>query len=216
MHWVVWIDVLLGRMEVESALVPLLLSPTAVWELMVQINQAGIWSIRGWTPTGGSLWGIWIAEAALFFGTVLLSTNEFFADTPFCEECGTWCQKEEDVCRLAEAPAEELVQRLELKDFGYLESLRAPESEEEAHHQLDLESCPRCGQTQALDVTLAFLEQNSEGEVLMSRKKIMENLLLSPEEARAIRSLGERQKEVRKEGGEEPGGAEGPEGIPSA
>jgi hypothetical protein len=84
----VWLNALFSRAGVESALLPILLSPAAVLHLIAEVNAVGAWSIGGSTPTGGALWSVWGIEAALFGGVALFGTALMFADTPYCEECG--------------------------------------------------------------------------------------------------------------------------------
>ncbi|MBI4409826.1 MAG: hypothetical protein HY561_08975, partial [Gemmatimonadetes bacterium] len=127
LSWAVWIYALFNRSDVDVALWPIVADPTGLWGVIQSVNEVGAWRFRSYTPTGAVLWGVWAIEAGLIFGIGVVIANHMFADTPFCEECGTWCEKKEGVAAFAAdepAPdADELKHRLEQKDFRLLEQL---------------------------------------------------------------------------------------------
>jgi hypothetical protein len=191
--WGVWLYAALRRADVEQAdVLAILLNPGAMWELAGEINKVGAWTIRSWTPTGGILWGFWGLEALIIFAMTLLLAKVVIEGDPFCEHCGKWCEEAKGVLRVPMADPDEMKQRMEMKDFSYLEKLAAGKMDPSASMSLDVHTCPNCRNTNTLTVKSTTVTADNKGKESKEEKEILDKLVLTPSDAETIRSLGQK------------------------
>lgn len=167
-----------------------LLYPPLLWEQIAKVNEVGAWRLRSWTPTGIALWVFWGMEAATVLGCSVAAAHAV-QDEPFCEGCNVWTNATEDVVRVAAADPEEMKQRMEAKDIGYLEKLGAVAPDAAGWFRLDLHTCPNCTQTNTLTVksVTVKVEKDKRSE---ETKDLLDKLLLGAHEVDALRRLGQK------------------------
>jgi len=90
--WAVSIHALLNRANDPISLPEVFMSPLGVWETILSINETGIWSIKGATPTGIFLWIIWGIEALIIIGGSVFLSVGVSSGNVFCERCSAWCE----------------------------------------------------------------------------------------------------------------------------
>jgi hypothetical protein len=191
--WGVWLYAALKRAEVEQAdVLAILLNPGVMWELAGEINKVGAWTIKSWTPTGGVLWTFWGLEALIIFAMTLLVAKVVIEGDPFCEHCGKWCEESQGVLRVPMADPDEMKQRMEMKDFSYLEKLAAGKAEAGASMSLDIHTCPGCRNTNTLTVKSTTVTVDKKGNESKDEKEVLAKLVLTPTDAETIRSLGQK------------------------
>lgn len=191
--WAVWVYAWLRRAEQEISLLPLLLFPPVLLDIIQQINRVGAWTLRGTTVQGVVLWGVWAGEALLLFGVAFWALRDNLLRVPFCEGCLDWCKGSEGVARLAAANPSELKQRLEAKDLGYLEKLGPVPTDASAWLRLDFLTCRAgCQMTNTLTVHTVTAKSQKGEKPKEETKTVVRNLLLTADEAQTIRRLGER------------------------
>jgi hypothetical protein len=192
--WGVWLYAALRRAEVDANLPAVLLQPDVMWVLILEINQAGAWSITSWTPTGAILWGFWGLEAVVIFALALLLAKSVIEGDPFCEHCETWCEETKDVLRVPLADPNELQQNMELRNFSYLEKLGGAKADAAAWMAMNIHSCPSCRNTHTLSMTSVTVTVDKKGKESREEKEVMDKLVLSSSEAENLRALGQKLK----------------------
>lgn len=189
--WVFWIYAFFHRVDARATLLPLILDPSLLWVAICKVNQVGTWEYRDLRPTGIILWAWWAIEglgivgAAMYCGA--LGTAEVF-----CETCEVWCKKAEGACKVKAADRDEMKQRLEAKDFGYLEKLGAAEPGATAWVRLDICTCPTCHATNTLSAYSISISVSKEGRKTELTSNLIDRLLISSTEAETIRQIGQK------------------------
>lgn len=74
--------------------------PGVLWEEIGRINETGVWSVKGSTPTGIVLWVLWAAEAIGLVGLTALLVRAEIAGWPFCEQCEKWTLRTPSAAKL--------------------------------------------------------------------------------------------------------------------
>lgn len=102
-HWAVWVDLVFnisGTMGSEDLgiatsnanpfeVLALMSNPGGLFSTMKEINQIGVWGIKGGTVSGTFLTVIWVIEfLIIFLLTIMNSLGQ--SDKPFCEEENNW------------------------------------------------------------------------------------------------------------------------------
>lgn len=194
--WVTWTWLVLRESAATERLVTLVQQPELVWGLVSEINAMGAWSVGGFTPTGAVLWVLWGAEAFLILAPAALVPLGVLS-VPFCERCDVWCEPSEDVARFPDCDASELKRRAEAEPPDFLEWLRdlgAPRAAADAWVRADLHDCPSCGNLHTLTLKAVRVSPGDDGESLESEREIVNQLLLSTEDAHRIRALAAASK----------------------
>ncbi len=189
--WVVWIYAFFHRVDARATLLPLILDPRLLWTAICKVNQVGTWGYRGLTPTGIILWAWWAIEGVMIVGAAMVS-GALESNEVFCEACEVWCKKAEAACKVKAADRAEMRQRMEAKDFGYLEKLGAVDPEATAWVRLDICSCPTCRATNTLSAYSISISVNKEGRKTELTSSLIANLLISSTEADTIRQIGQK------------------------
>ena len=194
--WAAWVWALARRSDNAvpfAGLVGLTISPSLLWETIRAINVEGVWSIgRSSTAvTGWALWAVWVAELGLIFGLALSAAYKTMDEQPFCEGCEAWGTKKEKVLEALVTDTSEFRQRMEAKDFRYLESAGAPTGESTEWQRIDLFSCPKCGSFHTMDSTRVKIKVES-GKRKEETKQTVHHLLLTASEADALHKLGQK------------------------
>lgn len=192
MHWAAWVALLIRSWGEQITGLEAAIQPVALWETIWEINSVGAWTLFDVEFTGGLLWLIWAVEAAMIFGVALRIGHGLFVDVPFCEQCESWCKKHNNVARVWQDDGQVVLDALNHRDLEALGTFgRVPSDATEGHwFQCDLEMCPTCGATNTLDVALVVSQPNSKGELKENETSVVQNLLISSEEAQMIRAIG--------------------------
>jgi hypothetical protein len=188
LSWAVWTYLFLRRGSAHDAsLVALVLDPAQLWHAIVRINAHGAWSVRQVTPTGRLLWALWLAEAVVFCGTTFFAALGDGWSEAFCDRCRVWCKTQIDVARLAVHPHDQVRRELEAKDLAAIEQRGASAAGAQKYLRVDLESCPRCGESHFL--TVAEMDDASEAE---QGKAVVAQLVVSAATVERLRAIGQR------------------------
>lgn len=187
-HWGVWTYGFLTRADVETSVIGLLLSPSALWDIILSINEQGAWTMKGNTPTGGWLWAFWTLEALLILVPAIV-VGAISASDPFCERCKEWCKEHDDVLRLQPQDEAQVKSKAEAKDFHGLAQLGGAGADAAHYLRLDLTQCPTCDQTSTLTIQDVTVSVDKEGKHSESKSHFVSNLLLSASELAQVRAL---------------------------
>jgi len=190
--WAVWIYALLRREDYEADLFAILQDPAGLWNVMTIVNKAGAWSISSWTPTDMALWFIWGLEAVTILGVAFFFLHTIMTKDPFCESCGTWCEEAAGVARLTPAEKSEVRQRLELKDYNYLEKLGRVAANAAYYLELNLHGCPNCHMTNTLTAHLVTITVNKKGQSQASKDLVADKLLVNSSDTETVRTIGQK------------------------
>jgi hypothetical protein len=141
--WLFFLYALLHRFEyLEVGLLDILLSPSEMWNTILEINRTGWFKIKGGTPSGIVLWIFWGIEAlAILLGVTLIGSSAI-DDEMFCEKCSVWCDVTES--KYLKMPTE--IASSKAKDINplTLNSLENAESNVRPTIQAELIKCPNC------------------------------------------------------------------------
>ena len=188
--WAVWLGADTGRSPMEF------LQPARMAAAVLEVNHKGYF-VFGLT-TGAALWALWGLEAGFILFLALAFPIDRTKSETFCENCEIWTTESENAALVnagtlsgLDQAAAQLQQRLELKDFGYLQQLGAVPRGALCWFQLGLHSCPQCGMTNTLQLWKMRSQMTRNGETRGGRL-IFRQLLLTPGEAAAIRELGQK------------------------
>lgn len=154
--------------------------PLGLWRAVLAINAAGTWSYSGGTPEHGPLlWFVWACEALLILGFSILTAMALVQRRPFCEQCGQWCTERRKLYFAPSLPAGQFKILLESQGTSGLEKLIVGDKKK-AHYRIDLHSCGVCHSLNTLSLVQNFPRD---------RKTVVDKLLVTPEQASAIRHL---------------------------
>jgi len=189
--WVTWILQIffIGSMTVKS--LDLLFHPTLVWQIIGRIREVGTWGTSGSEATHGTeLTVIWCIEALTILGVGIATAIAVVRKKPFCENCDSWCGRSERLVFFPSVFGQELKQRLEAKDFLFVEKL-VPTSEKFAHIRFDLFSCASCAMLNTISVNQVLVQpaKSRWSQAKTERKEILTLLLVTPDEAALIRRV---------------------------
>lgn len=190
--WAAWLHALLNKADVEVGFVEIITSPGDMWAAIQAINEAGSWTLKGFTPTGGVLWGLWALEAVIILGLGVFVGVAMAASSPFCERCQLWSRESPGVALLDAGPQpDQLRHHLEHNDLAAVEALGAP-TDPARFYRLDLYECARCKQLNTVDAWLVSVTVNKEGERSEDTDEVCKGLLLDAQQVQAVRDLGQR------------------------
>ncbi len=190
--WVFWIYASFHHAGVKIPFLPLILDPHLLWIAIRKINQVGTWGYGSLVPTGIVLWAWWGIEALMMVGAAMVAGAIMLSGEVFCEMCEEWCKKAEGACTVKSADRAEMKQRMEAKDFGYLEKLGAAEPGATAWVTLDILTCPTCRATNTLSASSKKVSVDKEGKKTVLSSTLIDNLLISSSEADTIRQIGQK------------------------
>ncbi len=189
--WAVWLHAVIARVGESVSSFALLLYPPGMWEVMRQINQVGIFTLRGIHPTGIGLWVLWGAEAAIIVGCAAYATHAFIQQDPFCETCEQWAGGKDGVARVRQADPDTFQRIFVTRDFSQLEKLGAAQKPD-PHLRLDIHECDKCKAFQTLTVTqFDYKDVKGKKEKEESSKTVVNKLIIASDEAGKIRAIGE-------------------------
>lgn len=177
--WFVWI---LSDYEI------LVSDPVALFGVVVQIGQLGLWDFEGNAPTGWALYSIWLAEAGLLVGITLFQVRTGLI--PFCEACNAWTVDRGELAVLrADDPAQ---LRQDLEDENYTELARLASGIDIANYlQAWLHSCPACDESHYLSIRHLRLKTSRLGEKEARTKTVVQYLRVPAEVAELLPALNE-------------------------
>lgn len=183
--WVAWVYAILHRADAVVGVLDLALAPATLWKVILLINDKGAWNLKGITPTGAALWGLWALEAAIIGGVIVLVARES-VNEPFCEPCERWCDEQKAIAVLGATTKDDLVPRLERGDYAVLREIGPPTHL--AFTRLDLHQCSQCQATTTLtatSVTVTVKKDKQETE----ESGLLKYLLVPPGELSAMKTL---------------------------
>lgn len=191
MSWVFWILQLsiVGRYTIQDF--DLLLQPMTVWQVMQRVRGIGTWGTSGTESTHGTeLTVIWCIEALTVVGFGIFAAVGVVRKRPFCDNCDSWCNRAEKLVFFPSVFGPDLKQRLEAKDFSFVEKL-VPTSEKFAHIRFDLFSCSTCNMLNTLSAKQVLVQpaKSRWSQAKAERKELLTFLMITPEEAARIRRV---------------------------
>jgi hypothetical protein len=190
MNWVAWLFA-------ASKQHALLLSPLDIWTAMGKLSERGVWSVKGFMPTGVTLYGFWAIEAAIIVGFAAVFALRTFLSTPFCERCDKWVEETLRIKGLQPITnPEDLKVRVEGGDFSPLLSMRRARVESSTSTRVDLLHCPQCLNLFLLTVTSVETETNSKGEDEEKESMVVQNLLIDVPTYESLKQCGKTQPQT--------------------
>jgi len=181
LSWFAWVLHLVHPSNWLFNLVHPATHPRRLWQAMQAINAIGTWSYgSSGTPEHGTfLWIVWIGEVLLVVAAGALTALFIVQLRPFCENCQQWCSDQTKLYFDPSLPAGQFKTQLESQDTASLQKLTAG-NKKQPHYRLDLHSCGNCHSLNTLSVVQNFPRDH---------KVIVNKLLVTPDQAAAIRNL---------------------------
>jgi hypothetical protein len=165
--------------------------PAWMWTIIQRVREVGTWGSAADSMTKGTeLTVIWSVEAITVFVCGTFAALAVVTRKPFCENCDGWCNRAEKMVFFPSVFGADLKQRLESKDFSFIEKL-VPTSEKFAHLTFELHSCATCNMLNTLSVTQVLVQpaKSRWSQAKVDRKQLVNMLLISPEEAALLRRV---------------------------
>jgi hypothetical protein len=198
--WVVWVCAVLQRAAESGSFQPptlleLILNPRGLIDIIRNLNEVGVWTQGSRyasshdtprTVKGIELTVIWLVEAVGVVGLAILVAINLASSVPYCERCGRWCQTLASAFNCAPGDPLELRRSLETKDFSYLRLLGGPRAGEGRWWTLDLYLCGGCNGMYAVTAREVRVTIDKKGRENKQTKTLVNKLLLSEEEAKAL------------------------------
>ena len=179
--WITWLTAATGDLWMLGGF----LFPTEVFSLIQMLNQEGVWSVFGVTPTGWFLHLIWIVEAMMVIGAAVLFCAGTGLGDPYCEKCKRWVDQEEMIS-LLEQIADPNLFKAQLEQGDYAAILSLKKATGDRFTKLKLRQCPSCQQLNTLSVFDVTSYLTNKGEPRSDERSIVDQLLISPELYTAI------------------------------
>jgi hypothetical protein len=190
--WLFWVRATLNQIP-DASRIPtsaLVTSPALLWDIITTLNEAGTWSLRSSSPVSGwFLTLIWFAEAAMIFGLALLTAAGTVSDDMFCETCNRWVPGGTQIRRTVPADPITARQRLEARDFNYMNTLAADPEGSQRWWSFNHRRCETCENLQALSLIESAIVTDEKGNTSTKTNVIVDKLLLTPQEAQALLAL---------------------------
>ena len=150
-----------GYICVQSEWDWLLVTPLGVLNFIELVANVGVWSIKGFTPTGGVLYLVWLIEAGLMTWFVISGALE--VSPPFCEDCD-----EVTVEKISKHPipvriVDTLREELEAEQYEpLLEGVRG-EPLASRFMTVTANMCPRCSESSYLLIQQVEVTPDKDG-----------------------------------------------------
>jgi len=178
--WITWIAAL-SEFELVT------FGPLDLASVIQMINAKGAWSMKNWTPTGGSLWVIWGVEAAVIVGMAAYCPRMVLGTTPFCERCERWLDDSVTYGPLhATANHQQIVTDLEQGNFNTVHQLLKVPDGAARFREVVLTACPTCEDLQLITVRTINIGLDKEGKETRTIDNIVLNLLLTKHQHTAL------------------------------
>ena len=185
--WAAWVGWFYALSDWELFLAS---SPDGLWAFIQIVNIKGAWSLKGSTPTGGFLWFVWGCEALLILGTSFVGGAGGLGDSPFCEDCGVWADKETRAILQTPADVEGLTKGMAAGDFTALAALAKGDDKGVTWIEAKVEACPRQGAPYYLTVVGKARTKNAKGEEEISEFQLVKLLEVDKETADIVATGG--------------------------
>lgn len=182
--WGIWIKALLHRNDMTVKLTAVLFDPSGLWQMIKVIDQQGAWRYHGTTVSGIVLWLVWGLEALAILG-IAVGLGGMMPFEVFCEECNSWADKKTKG-KLAAGDAAAIKRQLESQDLAAVQALGPAAADAGSWLELSLESCKKCGKTNALSAAIVSPTVSKEGQKLEGRQAVVRRLLITPEQAASL------------------------------
>jgi hypothetical protein len=191
-NWVIWTGTYLHMHDVPVTWSSLLFDPAHLWKRMVEINAVGAWTLDDETVRGGLLWVAWSIEAILIVGLSINYARRLFTDMPYCEECGSWCTPERGFLETTNCKAATMRERMEAKDFAFLDELGPRRTSDNFFYRFDMYTCPGCGATNTLTIDDVAIETDYRDRESRTSERVVHNLLLDGGDVVKLRAIAEK------------------------
>lgn len=182
----------------------LVADPDHWWNTLNLIDKLGIFTRRGRTLSGWSLWIDWGFELGSFWFSALGVAWATILSKPFCEECELWLDIEKSAL-LFDPPTDGAVrERLVRGDLSALQETAKLEPVQTgmAHIRLDYVLCKQCGNMGTYRIMAVDPENKKEPEAKLSKL-----MLFTPQ---AVQILGGLMAQVKADAPSESGASEPP------
>lgn len=168
-------------------------TPTDVLDVLDQVAEVGVWSLKGDTVKGTFLIIIWIGEAVTILGGTMYFAYEEIAKTPYCEHCSQWLPVKTMVGPFEKvADAKALRADLEQGNFAALGAIKplAPDAAATEFSDYELTDCPTCPDMAVVSIRNVLLVADKEGKITPKINVIVNRLLIDHDSCELIKQLG--------------------------
>ena len=191
LSWGFWLHDIFALGDYNLDTLTILRRPLGMWSIMQRVREVGTWGTIADSMTKGTeLTVIWSVEALTILVCGTFAALGVTQRSPFCENCDAWCKKSEKLVFFPSVFGADLKQRLEVKDFSFVEKL-VPTSEKFAHLKFEVHSCATCNMLNTLSVAQVLVTpaKSRWSQPKVDRKQLLNMLLISPEEAALLRRV---------------------------
>ncbi len=140
---------------VEIPFLSVVLKPHAVIEFLQIIAVQGLWSFRGFTPTGWELYAIWLIEAGIIIVPSIYLAKRKMTENSFCELDNQWMDKVvliENLQALENVNLQQLQTQVYNDDISSLIKLKKNPPGATDQTILEFTECAICGSQKLLNI----------------------------------------------------------------
>ena len=193
-HWAVWVDLVInisGTMGTDSLgiatsnikmgqVINLILQPSALLEIMKEINEVGVWGIKGGTVKGGFLTFIWIIELLLATGVAVL-TGIGQASKPFCELENKWFEETDLPAMGHIGDAAAMIKALSSGDVDTLTAMLTPAGDIKTEHHAKATVYDAASGENFVSIENQIAKTDDKGEISFNSEQVVSFLKVSQE-----------------------------------
>lgn len=155
--------------------------PMALWSLIEEIRNQGLWAVKGDVISPGRLAFFWSVEAFLVIGISTLAAS--VRTDPFCESCNCWTKTDgKHLCGLVDPVV--LVSQLESEQYDALPTVLSQPAADTCF-VFTVNSCPYCEESDYLNLELRTINPENKQS---SDRPIMQHLSIPAEVAEMVRT----------------------------
>ena len=187
--WVVFLYALLKRYSEDVddlSLLSMFVDPTMVWGMVLNVNETGWFSLRGYTPTGGVLWTFWALEALMIVGIAFFTARS--EDDVFCEQCYRWSETLDPVSFLAPTNPEGQP-KLDLHDLSDLNGMDRAEGGEPHTIRIKTCRCSECGLTATYQLFHDAITVDDKGKTEKTEKNLTPKYIIHQEDLEKLKAV---------------------------
>jgi len=167
----------------------LIFSPLDIFEVATIIAEKGAWSIKGATPTGVVLMGLWGIELLCVVGAASYIAKNGISQ-PFCERCDKWVEHEVLLTPLTPIldPGQFIV-KLESGDMTPITELVLPPVNSKIYSTVTLEHCDSCTENYFVSATISTITEDKDKKETTNTVEILKRLIITRNQFDEIKSM---------------------------
>lgn len=171
-------------------------TPQALYSLGEHLFQNGAWGFGNWVVGGWLVVAFWIVELLVIAWLSYIAATASI-DQPFCEHCNVWTETKKGLTLFHANGTEPEWDSLRCGDVTAVGRVPQLASKVNDYVRLDVNSCPKCDQSNFLTLHTVKVEYDKEGEnKTTTENAFITNLALTGEQMAQLQETLDRALEA--------------------